>query len=383
MSKSISKAGSLFQQGKGLSKLLSLRKCPWLIAVAMAAWAGIGFAAEHAVAWADPATQDQVVQLLQTVIQDHWNGGEAKSLGVTNGAGSATNIEAAFRKASKLMPYRLDLRFGIASALMMQAIQTNGPQLKLKVRDALREYREIESLDTNGFAAPMLYVAYTRAIGDTNASDAALKELLALHPRGTSEYLQRLDSVDRILQITPQERPQNLMPKDNHHAIIVLGAGLETNGLAKAKLIGRLEQCLRVARMYRRAPIILTGGNQKAGVTEAYVMSLWCRQKGISRKRLILEDRARDTVENALFSSAILQRLGVTHVTLVTSSSHVRRGLADLEQACLQRGLHLEYATLAARKGETKNLDEEQERVGIYRDVMRLSGLWSFPGLQR
>jgi hypothetical protein len=112
-------------------------------------------------------------------------------------------------------------------------------------------------------------------------------------------------------------------------------------------------------------------------------MSQWFMRRGIPRKRLFIEDRARDTVENALFSSAILQQLGVKYVTVVTSFSHVRRGLADLEEACRQRGLDVQFDCLGARsKGDT-DLDKDQERVGVYRDVMRTSGLWSFPGMRR
>lgn len=330
---------------------------------------------------ADPATQRQVTRLLEKIIQVYWKG-EASTPGSTNAADSSTNVESAFREASQLMPYRLDLRFDIASALLLQALQTNGAPLHLKVNAALEQYRGIQAMDTNSFEAPLLYAAYARVLGQTNDSEKALLPLRALHPRRTGEYLRRFSLLDGILHATPSEVPDRTMPRDAHHAIVVLGAGLETNGFAKPKLLGRLEQCLKLARMYPKAPIILTGGNQKEGVTEAYVMNLWCRKKGISRKRLFLEDRARDTVENALFTARILQKLGITHVTLVTSSSHVRRGLADLEEACAQRGLHLEYATLAASKGD-KALDNEQERLGIYRDVMRLSGLWAFPGLRQ
>jgi uncharacterized SAM-binding protein YcdF (DUF218 family) len=206
---------------------------------------------------------------------------------------------------------------------------------------------------------------------------------MAVHPQRTSDYIQKFSQIDRILQLTPNEKPRKTMPKDKHHAIVVLGAGLETNGAMKLKLVSRLGQCLKLARIYPRAPIILTGGNQKSGVTEAYAMGLWCLQKGISRKRLFLEDRAKDTVENALFSSVLLQRLGVTHVTLVTSANHIHRGLADLEEACFQRGLKLQYDHLASRAKGDSDLDKEQEIVGIYRDLMRTSGLWAFPGLQR
>lgn len=370
------------QLRKGPGPFSTAFRCRWLLPATLAIWAWAVLAAEPEPATVGARRQEQVIQLLQTVVQDYWSSGDVKSAGPTNRAGSYTNLEAAFRKASELMPQRLDLRFGVASSLVIQAVQTNGQQLELKLKEALGVYREIQSLDTNGFAAPILYAAYTRAIGQTNTSEAAINWLMTVCPGRTSDYLQKFSLIDSVLQISPEDRLSNTMPRDKHHAIVVLGAGLETNGMVKPKLAGRLDQCLKLARMYPRAPIILTGGNQKGGVTEAYAMSLWCRHRGISRKRLILEDQAKDTVENALFSTGILQRLGVTHVTLVTSSSHIRRGLADLEEACLQRGLKVQYATLTSKQGDVA-LDKSQERIGIYRDVMRLSGLWDFPGLQR
>jgi hypothetical protein len=354
-----------------------------LLVFTLVFWAGAAFAEEPRAAVIDAESQEKVVQLLQTVIQDYWNGRDSKSSAGTNRAGSNTNVETAFREASKLLPYRLDLRFGIASSLLWQALQTNGQPLIMKVRNALQTYQEIQAMDTNGFEAPILFAAYTRAIGETNTSEATVGRLMAVHPQRTRDYLQTFSLADRILQTTPNAKPRRTMPKDKHHAIVILGAGLETNGTMKAKLASRLEQGLKLARIYPNAPIILTGGNQKCGVTEAYAMSLWLIKKGIPRKRLFLEDQAKDTVGNAVFSSAILQSLGVTHVTLVTSSSHMRRGLADLQEACRRRGLTLEYDNLAAKAKGDADLDTHQERLGIYRDLMRTSGLWAFPGLQR
>ena len=326
----------------------------------------------------DAEAQDKVMHLLQSLVQEHATGAT-----VTNGLSNSTNAEAVFRAASKLLPNRLDLRFGVASALVSQAIETNGPQLELKVKQALEVYQEIQKLAPQAMEATIWYAAYTRALGDTNESEKAMQELMAVQPEPARQYLEAFRLADRVLQLTPNMEPARTMHKDQHHAIVILGAGLETNGTIKVKLTGRLKQGLKLARMYRRAPIILTGGNQKEGVTEAYVMSEWLRRRGISRKRLFLEDRARDTVENALYSAALVQKLGVTHVTVVTSSNHVRRGLADLEEACDQRGLKLEYASLAANtKGDTE-LDKKQERVGIYRDVLRTCGLWTYPALGR
>lgn len=332
---------------------------------------------------ADAPAQEKANQILQRVIDTYWNNGGAKLTGETNAPGSETNVEAAFRAASELMPDRLDLRFGIASTLVGQAAQTNGAQLTLKLKEALAVYEHIDAMDTNGFNAALLALAYHRVIGETNQSQPLLARLTALYPDRTKDYLRRFDLLDELLRIQPSESPDCFIPREAAHGIVVLGAGLDTDGSAKPKMISRLKQCLRLARIYPKAPIILTGGNAKGGLTEAYVMRAWCLKKGIRKSRLWMDDEARDTVENALFVSALVQKLRLTDVTVVTSASHVRRGLADLQEACLQKGLSIRFHHLASKTKGDKDLDPMQERLGVYRDALRLSGLWSFPGLRR
>ena len=352
---------------------------------------GTAFAGSNSATWAqtpttgtlDGVAQEKTWQLLQKVIGEYWNGGESKSDGATNSKASDTNVEAAFREASKLMPERLDLRFAIASALVSQAVGTNGERLELKVKEALGMYREIQGLETNGFDAPLLLAAYSRAIGETNTSELALARLVESYPERTREYAQRFDRIDLLLQLTPSEKPEATFAREPRHAIVVLGAGLETNGTMKPKLLGRLGRALRLARMYPDAPVILSGGNQKGGITEAYAMRMWCLRKGIPGRRLVLEDKARDTVENAIFTSVLLQKLGVRGVTLVTSVSHMRRALADFEEACQQRGLDIRFDNLASKTKGEEELDQGQERLEVYRDVLRTSGLWAFPGIRR
>ena len=361
------------------SSLTSLSVRLWLcLGFALAFQHGIALDDEPGSSAADFESQAKVVRLLQTVIQDYWHGAAA-----TNGTGNSTNVEAAFRQACNLMPSRMDLRFGLASSLISQATQTNGLELTTKLNGALQVYRQIEALNTNSFEAPILYAAYTRAVGESNQSNTAISRVMSLYPQRTTEYVERFRRLDLLLEMVPNSKAPKDLPRDNHHAIVILGAGLETNGTIKAKLVSRLREGLKLARLNRAAPIILTGGNQKAGITEAYAMSQWLEKRGVRRKRLYLEDKARDTVENALFSSEILQRLGVTHVTLVTSSNHIRRGFADLQEACFQRGLNLQFDSLAANTKGDVDLDKKQERLGVYRDVMRTSGLWAYPGLQR
>jgi len=96
-----------------------------------------------------------------------------------------------------------------------------------------------------------------------------------------------------------------------------------------------------------------------------------------------MEDKARVTIENAFYTSNILEKLPVTDVVLVTSLSHIHRALADFKEVSSQRGLKLHFSVIAATSKGEAELDPQQERLGVYRDVLRASGIWSFPGLQR
>jgi uncharacterized SAM-binding protein YcdF (DUF218 family) len=324
--------------------------------------------------------QERVTEIIQNLF-GAYRVQTVTTIGVTNSASATyTNIEARLREASMLMPNRLDLRFGIATALIGQAIQTNSP-FEVKMKSALQVYQEIQALDTKGFQAPLLYAAYSRAFGETNASESAMAQLMKVHPQRTLDHLARFRRLDEILQLVPNENPEKLGPMSRDHAIVILGAALETNGTMKAKLIDRLRQGLALARLSSEAPIVVTGGNAKGGITEAYLMGLWLVNQGIATNRLYLEDQARDTVGNAFRSCTILQKLGVTRVTLVTSASHVKRALADFEEASLARGLSLSFSHLVSKDEPT--IDDARERVAIYRDVLRTSGIWAYPGIQQ
>ncbi|MDB6040863.1 MAG: hypothetical protein JWM99_4704 [Verrucomicrobiales bacterium] len=323
--------------------------------------------------------QERTAQLIQNVLGPY-RGEATVTNGLTISSVTYSNIEAAFREASRLMPDRLDLRFGIASALIGQATQTN-TQFDLKMKSALHVYQEIRALDTNGFQAALLYAGYTRAIGETNESESAIAQLQAGHRERTRPYPEKFQSIDEILRMKLDDNPPKFLSMSRNHGIVVFGAALETNGTLRPKQIGRLRQGLELARLNPEAPIIVSGGNPRNGITEAYAMSHWFMNEGISTNRLYLEDQSRDTVGNAIYSCALLQKLGITQVTLVTSASHLKRALAIFLEASLQRGLNLRISHLVSKDDST--VDESRERVAIYRDVLRASGIWAFPGIQR
>lgn len=89
----------------------------------------------------------------------------------------------------------------------------------------------------------------------------------------------------------------------------------------------RLVETLWLAQHYPGARIILTGGVIVAGAeSEAATMQRLLLRFGIAPERLVLEDKARNTDENAAYSKVVLGAAPGT-VMLVTSAYHMPRAM--------------------------------------------------------
>ncbi|MDT7763208.1 MAG: hypothetical protein QOC63_2628, partial [Mycobacterium sp.] len=85
-------------------------------------------------------------------------------------------------------------------------------------------------------------------------------------------------------------------------AIVILGYGLAPDGSMRAILRPRVMTGLIVAQLFPQSPIIVTGGNPQNGKTEAGQMRNMLMLLGFPADRIILEDKANSTVQNAQFS---------------------------------------------------------------------------------
>ena len=116
-------------------------------------------------------------------------------------------------------------------------------------------------------------------------------------------------------------------------AIVILGYGLKPDGTMRPILHTRVLTGLAVAQMFPQAPIIVTGGNPQNGNTEAGQMRKELRLFGFPDDRIIVEDRANSTVQNARFSVPLAKQAGTSGIILVTSSSHQDRADGNFADA--------------------------------------------------
>ena len=321
--------------------------------------------------------QREINELVQTGIYYYWNGGDLKKVeneffkGITL-KGKYDVVEEAFKKASALDPQRLDLRFSIASTQIIQG----------KIDEAIATYDGIVKLDKNNFEARILKAMYAKVSDKTEMYDQTIKALKEKFPNKIEAYMKKFENAERntSLVLNYVESPKE---KD---FIVTLGYALNSDGTMHETLIKRLDQTYLAAIANPDAKIIVSGGVQKSGVTESYLMKKWLIEKGIDANRIIPEDKSKDTVDNALNSVEILKVNNAKNIILITSASHIRRAKTIFEEAISNAGMettvenfvYLDYKSIEEAMAVTA-----KERLVIFRDLGRASGIWAYPGIQK
>ncbi|SEH47387.1 Uncharacterized SAM-binding protein YcdF, DUF218 family [Mycolicibacterium rutilum] len=133
---------------------------------------------------------------------------------------------------------------------------------------------------------------------------------------------------------TAQAQPALVAAKDfSKPAIVILGYGLNDNGTMRPILRRRVLTGLTVAQFFPQSPIIVTGGNPRSGNTEAGQMRKMLTMLGFPGNRIIVEDKANSTVQNARFSVPLAKEAGTSGIILVTSSTHQDRADGNFADA--------------------------------------------------
>jgi uncharacterized SAM-binding protein YcdF (DUF218 family) len=130
-----------------------------------------------------------------------------------------------------------------------------------------------------------------------------------------------------------QAQPATAVKDFSKPAIVILGYGLNPDGTMRPILQTRVLTGLVVAQFFPQSPIIVTGGNPKNGNTEAGEMRKMLTMLGFPGHRIIVEDKANSTVQNARFSVPLAKKAGTSGIILVTSSTHQGRADSDFANA--------------------------------------------------
>lgn len=115
---------------------------------------------------------------------------------------------------------------------------------------------------------------------------------------------------------------------DRPDVIVVLGAALLPGGRASRALARRVRHAARLFHQGRARYLLVTGGaTAGAAATEALAMRDLALAYGVPAERVVVEDRAHNTVENAAYCGRIMAARGWRRALIVTDAFHLPRAL--------------------------------------------------------
>lgn len=140
-------------------------------------------------------------------------------------------------------------------------------------------------------------------------------------------------AVGGVTSAESQAEPMAATKDFSKPAIVILGYGLNSDGTMRTILRRRVLTGLAVAQFFPQAPVIVTGGNPQNGRTEAEQMRKMLLLLGFPENRIIVENGANSTVQNAQFSVPLAKQAGASGIILVTSTTHQDRADGDFADA--------------------------------------------------
>jgi uncharacterized SAM-binding protein YcdF (DUF218 family) len=125
------------------------------------------------------------------------------------------------------------------------------------------------------------------------------------------------------------------------HGIVVLGGAISPEISAARSTVDlneaaeRMTVAVDLARRFPDARVVFSGGvgTMTGKYTEAQAALRLFESLGLPRARIILEDRSRNTYENAVFSKEIAQPKAGERWLLVTSAYHMPRSIGTFRKA--------------------------------------------------
>lgn len=155
-------------------------------------------------------------------------------------------------------------------------------------------------------------------------------------------YIASLEPVadQLILPLENAYPPINIKKVSEHDVYVVLGGGihsyapdLEGNGSPTGDALHRLVYAYRLYRIQPLPIIVSSGKGFKCQKPEATVMKRYLLQMGVSEKDIYMDEKSRNTYENAMDVKNICEKLLCKKIILITSAYHIKRAVYAFKHA--------------------------------------------------
>lgn len=125
-------------------------------------------------------------------------------------------------------------------------------------------------------------------------------------------------------QVEKEGKP---VPVTKADTAIILGAAVWEGGIPSPSMYARVKEGVKLYEKGLVDKLIVTGGVGRIPPSEGEVMGKLARELGVPSEDILLEDKAKTTEENIMYSKAIGEKAGFNTYIIVTDAFHLKRAL--------------------------------------------------------
>ena len=179
---------------------------------------------------------------------------------------------------------------------------------------------------------PKFWIIYPEIWNQKTKVDEMLAKIKSLDEnvnKREEEIIEYWEYIDDSMTLHENIAPDGL-PQTPDHAFVVLGYALNSDGSLRKEAKGRCDVAYESAMRYPNSLIFVTGGatasKNKTATEGGQMKDYLVRVKGLNANRIITETRAKNTLQNAIYTVEKLIEANIKTITVITSDYHLRRG---------------------------------------------------------
>ena len=156
---------------------------------------------------------------------------------------------------------------------------------------------------------------------------------------------------------------------------ILLGVGISKKGTLSHEAKTRVKKAYKLFKKNKINKLILSGGftsRTYPKISEAKAYQQYLIKKGIKRNQLILEERSKDTIGNAIYSKKVINKNKLNksknkqkEITLITSNYHLDRALRVFQHIYGKNYTFIPVKSRPKLLHKIQNMLAEMESVGL------------------
>lgn len=158
--------------------------------------------------------------------------------------------------------------------------------------------------------------------------------------RGSAATILILVSVVLWAMVARRLAPVSNTKRAHFDAIIVLGTPADSDGNPTPEQLARVTEGVREYERGVASKLILTGGPAHNRFVEAEVMANAAAAQGIPPSAILVETRAKDTIQNACYSAHLMKMHGWSSAEVISSPYHLARAAMIFSHTSLEWRMH-------------------------------------------